>query len=73
MVEFLMMSAKMATLCFLKTNIFWNKGYDIITFVYDFTSKILSRDLNYIVDAVIWPKFGKSTISLKEIIITWIL
>ena len=73
MVEFLTMSAKSATLDPLKTKIFWNKGYDVITFVYDITSKILSRDTNYIVDAVMWPKFGNSRISMREVIITSIL
>ena len=47
-----MMSAKLATLNLLKIKIFRNKGYDVITFVYDVTNKILSRDLNYIVDVV---------------------
>ena len=40
----LMMSAKIVTLDFLKKKVFWNKGYDVITSVYDVTSKILSRD-----------------------------
>ena len=33
MVAISMMSAKMATLGFLKLKVFWNKGYDAITFV----------------------------------------
>ena len=53
MVIILMMSAKMATLGLLKIKIFLNKGYDVIIFVHDFTNKILSRDLSYIVDLVI--------------------
>ena len=32
----------------------------MIISVNDITNKTLSRDLNYIVDAVIWPKFGNS-------------
>ena len=28
--------------------------------VYDITKKILSCDSNYIVDVVMWPKFGNS-------------
>ena len=68
-----MMSAKMATLGLLKIKVFWNKGYDVIIFVHDVTNKILSRDSNYIVDVVMWPKFGNSSISMKEIIITSIL
>ena len=34
---------------------------------------MLSRKSNYIVDVVIWPKFGNSTISIREVIIIWIL
>ena len=49
----LMMSAKMATPGLLKITGFRNKGYDVIIYVHDVTNKILSRDSNYIVDAVI--------------------
>ena len=66
-----MMSAKMATSGLLK--IFWNKGYDVIISVHDVTNKILWRDSIYIVDVVMWPKFGCSSISMREIIITSIL
>ena len=58
MVEFLMISAKLATLGLLKAKVFWNKGYEVITSVCDITNEILSRDSNYIVDLVMWPKFG---------------
>ena len=44
--EYLMMSAKLATLSLLKLKVFWNKGYDDIISVYDVTSEILSRDSN---------------------------
>ena len=47
-----MMSAKMATLGLLKIKVFRNKGYDVITSVYDVVNKNLSRDLNFIVDVV---------------------
>ena len=57
----LMMSAKMATPDLLKITIFWNTGYDVIIYVHDVTNKILSRDSNYIVHVVMWPKFGNST------------
>ena len=73
MLEFLIMSAKLATLGLLKIKVFWNKGYDVITPVCDVTNKILSHDSNYIVDVVMWPKFGNSSISMKEVIITSIL
>ena len=69
----LMMSAKMATPGLLKIKVFWNRGYDVIISVHDVTNKILSRDSNYIVDEVQWPKFGNSSISMREYIITSIL
>ena len=72
MVTILMMSANMATPDLLKMFI-WNRGYDVIVFVYDVTNKMLSRDLNYIVDAVMWPKFDKSGVSMRDVIITSIL
>ena len=68
-----MMSAKMATPGLLKITVFWNKGYDIIISVYDVTNKILSRDSNYIIDVVMWPKFGNCSISMRKVIITSIL
>ena len=73
MVTISMMSAKMATPGLLKIKVFWNIGYDVILFVQDFTNKILSRDSNYTVEVVMWPKFGNSSISMTEIIITPIL
>ena len=69
----LMMSAKMATLGLLKIKVFWNKVYDVIISVHDITNKILLRVSSYIVDAVMWPKFVNSSISMGELIITWIL
>ena len=65
-----MMSAKMATPGLLKITVFWNKGYDVIISVDDVTNKILSRDSNYIVDVVMWPKFGNCSISMRKVIIT---
>ena len=73
MVEFLMMSAKLATLGLLKIKVFWNKGYDVTFSVSDVNSKLLLSDLNYIVDVVMWQKFGSSSISIRKVIITWIL
>ena len=52
MFTILMMSAKITTPGLLKTNIFLNKGYDVIIFVYDVTIKILLRDSNYVIDVV---------------------
>ena len=34
------------------------------------TQKTLSNDSNYIVDLVMWPKFGNSSISMIQVIIT---
>ena len=70
MVTFLMMSAKMATLGFLKIKVFQIKGYDVIISGYDVTKKVGS---NCIVDLVMRPKFGNSTISMGEVNITSIL
>ena len=62
MVTIWIMSAKIATPD-LRKKVFWQKYYDV-------TKKILSRDSNYIVDVVTWPKFGNSSISMREVIIT---
>ena len=61
-----MMSGKMATPGLLKIMVFWKKGYEV-------TDKILSFDSNYIVDVVMWPKIGNSSISVRKVIITSIL
>ena len=66
MVVISMMPTKLATLGLLKIKIFWNESYDAITCVHDVTSKILSRDSNYIVDGIMWLKF-------ENVIITAIL
>ena len=68
-----MMAAKMATLGILKIKVFLNKGYDVIISVQDVINKILLRESNYIVDVVMWPKFGNSSFSMREVIITLIL
>ena len=66
------MSAKMITSGLLNTKVFWNKGYDVIIYIYDVPKK-LSRDSKYIVDVVMWRKFGNSSISMKEVAIISIL
>ena len=63
----------MATPGLLKITVFWDKGYDVIISVNDVTNKILWRDSNYIVDLFMWPKFGDSIISMREVITTSIL
>ena len=60
----------MATVDLLKVKVFWNKGYNAIIFAYDVINKNLSRDSNYIVDVVMWPNFGSSSASMREVIIT---
>ena len=72
MVANLMMWAKLVNLD-LKIKVFWNKGYEVIVSVHDITNEILSRYSNYIVDVVMWPKFGNSSISMREDIIASIL
>ena len=69
MVEILIISAKLATLGLLKIKVFWNIDYDLIISVHDVTNKILSHDSNYNEDVVMWPKFGNSSIFMREIII----
>ena len=53
-----------------KVKVFWKKGYDVIIFVNDVTNRILSRDSNHVVEVVTWPKFGNSSISMKEVFLT---
>ena len=67
------MSAKMASLGLLKTKVFWNNDYDIIISVHDVANKTLLRDSKYIINVVMWPKFGNSSVSIREVIITSIL
>ena len=72
-VTILTMSAEMATLGLIKVMVFWNKGYGVITSVCDVINKILSRDSNYTVDVVMWPKFGDCSTSMREVVMTSIL
>ena len=73
MVTILMMSAKLASPGLIKTKIFRNKGYGVIIPDYDDINKVLSRESNHIVDVVMWTKFRKSNISMREVVITLIL
>ena len=68
-----MISAKIATPVLLKIKVFWNKRYDVKTPANDVNNKILSPDSNFIVDVFMWPKFGNSSISMREVITTSIL
>ena len=40
---------------------------------YDVTNKILSCESNYVVDVAMWPNFGNSSVSMREVITTSIL
>ena len=48
----------MATEGLLNIKVFLNKCYDVISFIHGITSKMLSHDLNYIVDVVMSPKLA---------------
>ena len=50
--EFLIMSAKFATLDLLQIKIFLEKGYDVTFSVCDVTNEILSRDTNYFLEVI---------------------
>ena len=73
-----MMSPKLATL--FKIKIFSGKDYDVKISVHDVINKILSRESNYIVSVVMWPKWGAfrlphplpSWIGLIQIITDWL-
>ena len=73
MVKILMISAKVAIPGLRKINIFKNKGSDVIIVEYDVINEVLSRESNYIVNAVMWPKFDNCSISMREVITTSIL
>ena len=64
------MPTKMATPGLRKIKVLWKKDYDVIISENDVNNKILLRDSNYIVDLVMWPKFGNFSISMREVIIT---
>ena len=68
MVTILMMLAKITTPDLLKIRVFWKIGNDVIISVHDVANKILSRDSNYIIDVVIWPKFGNCGVCMRKVI-----
>ena len=53
--------------------VIWNKDYDVKISAHDATNKILLRDSNYIADVFMWPKFGNSRISMREVIKAYVL
>ena len=66
-IAILTMSAKLAAPGLLEIIVFWNKDYEVIISVNDVTNKILSSDLNYIEDVVMWPKFDDSSFLWKKL------
>ena len=70
MVTILMIPAKLATLGLLSIRLFGNKSYGVIITVHDVSNRVLSRESNHIVDMVMWPKSGNSSMSMTEVIIT---
>ena len=66
MIAILMVSTKLAIPSLSKVKVCWNKGYEVIRYVYDVINKILLRNSNHIVDVVMWPKFGESSIYYKK-------
>ena len=73
MAAILMMPSQLVALGLLKMKVFWNKGYNVIIFIYEASNKVLSRDANSTLDVIIWLKFGNSSISIREVFITSIL
>ena len=67
MVAISIMSAKSTTL---SLKVFWNKCFDAIIFVNNITSKIFSNDSSYAVVVAMSIKFGNSSISMREVVIT---
>ena len=65
-----MLPAELATLGLLQIKVIWNKIYDVIISLYDITNKILSRNSDYIIEVVMWPNFGNSSISMRQVIET---
>ena len=73
MVVILMMSAKLAILDLLKRKVSWNKGYHVIIFCPRRHQQTFMTCSNYIVDVVMWLKFGNSNISMRDVIIISVL
>ena len=49
----------MVTPEFRKIKVFWKISYDVMISTNDVTNKTFSRNSNYILDVVMWPKYGK--------------
>ena len=57
-----MIPAELATPDLLKTKVFWNEGSDIMISIHDGKIKILSSSSDYVVNVVMLPSFGYSSI-----------
>ena len=71
MVTIFMISGKMATPGLRKIKIFLKKGYEVIMFVNGINNNILSRESNYIVYLVPWPRFRNSIYHNLKFIRIW--
>ena len=67
LIAILMMSARTDTLGLLKIILSWKNVNDVIISIYEVISKTSLYDSNYIVDMVMKPKFGNTSISMTEI------
>ena len=59
--------------CYSKPSLNKGIGYEVIISVHHVSNTILLPDSNYIVDVVLWPNFGNSSISIRAVSITSIL
>ena len=69
----LIIPEKIAIPGFLKIMVFCNKGYFAKITVDNVTKKIVSLYSNYALDLLMWPKFGNSSISMRQVIATSVL
>ena len=68
-----MMPPELATPGHFRLMLFWNKGSDVIIFIRNATNKILSSSSNNIVDVVMGPNLGYSSIFMREVTIAQML
>ena len=67
MITILIMPTKLVTPDFLEMKVFWNRVYDVITYVSDISNKISSCDLIYIVDMGMWQRGGFREVALLQV------
>ena len=66
----MMMLAKVATPDPL---VIWNRDYAVVIYVYEVTYKISFCDSLFFVEVVSWQKFGNSSISTRDVVVTLFL